>query len=199
MAASSDKPMFRALSYGDKWRVTRLVAKGEAPQDPRMAAAAVELAESCQSRGREVALHRGLAIVLILVGLALAILAAADGDALVMSAMGLIVLSNVAQFAFNPMTRPKNVARSLEASRRVSATGSWTRVPLLTHCDSEPTSASNARRLTRTYRRRSALSAFEARAPFFASSSATPFCSLEIRANLTPPFCTGPSALRPPP
>lgn len=124
MAASNDKPMFRALSYGDKWRVTRLVAKGEAPQDLRMAAAAVELAESYQSRGREVPLHRGVAIVLILVGLALAVLAAADGDALVMSAMGLLVLSNVAQFAFNPMTRPNNVARSLEASRRVSAAGS---------------------------------------------------------------------------
>lgn len=124
MAASNDKPTFRALPYRDKWRVTRLVAKGEAPQDARMAAAAVELAEGCQSRGREVPLHRGLAIVLILGGLALAVLAAADGDALVMSAMGLLVLSNVAQFAFNPMTRPKNVARSLEASRRVSAAGS---------------------------------------------------------------------------
>jgi hypothetical protein len=125
VAASNDKPTFRALSYGDRWRVTRLVAKGEAPQDPRMAAAAVELAESYQGRGRgEASLHRGLAIVLILVGLALAVLAAADGDALVMSAMALVVLSNVAQFAFNPMTRPRNVARSLEASRRVSAAGS---------------------------------------------------------------------------
>ncbi len=32
---------FRALSFGERWRVTRLVAKGEAPRDPRMAAAAV--------------------------------------------------------------------------------------------------------------------------------------------------------------
>lgn len=90
-----------------------------------MAAAAIELAESCQSRGREVPLHRGLAIVLILVGLVLAVLAAADGGALVMSAMGLLVLSNVAQFAFNPMTRPKNVARSLEASRVSAAEATW--------------------------------------------------------------------------
>lgn len=125
VAASNDKPTFRALSYGDRWRVTRLVAKGEAPQEPQMAAAAVELAESYQGRGRgEASLHRGLAIVLILVGLVLAVLAAADGDALMMSAMALLVLSNVAQFAFNPMTRPRNVARSLEASRRVSAAGS---------------------------------------------------------------------------
>jgi hypothetical protein len=51
---------------------------------------------------------------------ALAILAAADGDALLMSAMALIALTNFAQLAFNPVLRPKNVARSLEASRRVS-------------------------------------------------------------------------------
>jgi Flp pilus assembly protein TadB len=121
VAASDDMPTFQALSYGEKWRVNRLVAKGEAPQDPRMAAAAVELAERCRRREREASLHRGLAIVLIVVGLALAVLAAAHGDALLMSAMALIALTNVAQFAFNPMTRPKNVARSLEASRRVAA------------------------------------------------------------------------------
>jgi hypothetical protein len=87
-----------------------------------MAAAAVELAESCQNSG-EMPLYRGVAILLILVSLALAVWAAADGDALLMSAMALVALSGVAQFAFNPMTRPKNVARSLEASRRVSAAG----------------------------------------------------------------------------
>jgi hypothetical protein len=116
---------FQALSYGEKWRVARLVAKGEAPQDPGMAAAAVELAESYQRKGRgERTLHRFLAIALILVGVALAILAAADGDALLMSAMALIALTNVAQLVFNPMLRPKNVARSLEASRRGSVAGS---------------------------------------------------------------------------
>jgi hypothetical protein len=34
--------------------------------------------------------------------------------------MALVVLTNVAHLAFNPMARPQNVARSLEASRRVS-------------------------------------------------------------------------------
>lgn len=116
---------FQALSYGEKWRVTRLVAKGEAPNDPRMAAAAVELAKRYQRKGRnEATLHRFLAIALIVVGVTLAILAATDGDALVMSAMALIALTNVGQLAFNPMLRPKNVARSLEASRRISAAGS---------------------------------------------------------------------------
>jgi hypothetical protein len=124
MAASDDMRTFKALSYGEKWRVTRLVAKGDAPHDPRLAAAAVELAENCQRKGTvKRRCIEGLAIVLIIAGVALAVLAAADGDALAMSAMALLVLSNVAQFAVNPMTRPQNVARSLEASRRVSAAG----------------------------------------------------------------------------
>jgi hypothetical protein len=50
VAAPDDMWTFKALSYGERWRVTRLVAKGEAPSDPPMAAAAVELAESCQRR-----------------------------------------------------------------------------------------------------------------------------------------------------
>lgn len=90
-----------------------------------MAAAVVELAERYQRRGRGApALHRLLAIALILIGVVLAILAAADGEVLLMSAMALIVLTNVAQMAFNPVLRPKNVARSLEASRRGSVAGS---------------------------------------------------------------------------
>jgi hypothetical protein len=72
----------------------------------------------------EPTLHRFLAIALILVGATLAILAAADGDTLLMSAMALIALTNVGQLVFNPMLRPKNVARSLEASRRVLVAGS---------------------------------------------------------------------------
>jgi Flp pilus assembly protein TadB len=118
-------PKFNALSYGEKWRVTRLVAKGEAPDDQQMASAAVELAESYQRRGRgNATLHRSLAIALVIVGVALAIVAAAGGDALVMCAMALIALTNLAQLAFNPALRPKNVDRSLEASRRVSGAGS---------------------------------------------------------------------------
>lgn len=125
VAASDDMQTFHALSYREKRRVTRLVAKGEAPHDPRMAAAAVELAERYQRKGRDKSmLHRFLAIALILVGVGLAIAAAADGDVLLMSAMALIALTNVGQLLFNPMLRPKNVARSLEASRWVSAAGS---------------------------------------------------------------------------
>lgn len=117
-------PTFRALSYGEKWRVTRLVAKGEAPHDPRMVAAAVELAESYQQR-ESVAprLFRWLAFALIPGAGAVAIIAAIDGDAPVLIAMALVVLTNVGHLVFNPAARPQNVARSLEASRRVSVAG----------------------------------------------------------------------------
>jgi hypothetical protein len=115
---------YQALSYGEKWRVTRLVARGEAPHDARMATAAVELAESYRRKGRNPALHRFLAITLVLVGVGLAALAATDGKLLVMSSMALVALTNVGQLALNPMLRPKNVARSLEASRRVLIAGS---------------------------------------------------------------------------
>lgn len=121
MTASDDMRTFQALSYGEKWRVTRLVAKGRAPDDPRRAAAAVELAERYQRR-RHVAptLLRWLAIAVILGSLAVAILSAAGGDALLAITMALLVLTNVAHLAFNPLVRPQSVARSLEASRRVS-------------------------------------------------------------------------------
>jgi hypothetical protein len=89
-----------------------------------MAAAAVELAERYQRKGlSESTLYRFLVIALILIGVAFAILAAADGDALLMIATALVALTNAAHLAFNPMLRPKDVARSLEASRRVSAIG----------------------------------------------------------------------------
>lgn len=127
MTPSDQIRTFRALSYGDRWRVTRLVAKGEAPRDPGLAAAAVELAENYQRKGAATpTLFRGLAIVLILAAAALGILAATDGDIAVMSAMALIMLTNLGHLAFNPAARPQSVGRSLEASRRISAQGEGT-------------------------------------------------------------------------
>jgi hypothetical protein len=125
MASSDEMQTYRALSRGEKWRVTRLVAKGEAPDDPGMAAAAVELAESYQRReGGTSTLFRWVAIILVLIAGGLGVLAAAKGDVLLTIAMALLALTNVAHLAFDPAARPENVARSLEASRQVSAAGS---------------------------------------------------------------------------
>jgi len=115
-------PTFKSLSYGDRWRVNRLLARGGAPADPRMAAAAIELAESCQDRmANQSALVRWLPVVAgVLLGAA-TIYFAIEGDTLVAVLNGIAAATNFAQLVLNPMFRPRNVARSLEASRQVSA------------------------------------------------------------------------------
>ncbi len=120
-AASDDMQAFQALSFCDKWRVRRFLAKGEAPINPRMVSAAVELAESYQRQGRNFTLmHWGPTILVVGFGTA-TIFAAVKGDALMAIFDALIVLGWVGHLMFNPMFRPRSVARSLEASRRVIA------------------------------------------------------------------------------
>jgi hypothetical protein len=89
-----------------------------------MAAAAVELAESYQRRGQvATTLARWLPIAVVIGAGAAGVLNAANGEASLAIVMALVVLVNVGHLTLNPMTRPKNVARSLEASRRVSTVG----------------------------------------------------------------------------
>lgn len=109
---------FKALSFGDKWRVSRFVYHGEAPKDPRLAAAAIELAESYQ-RQRFAGWLRWLAVVVAVGATFAAILTAVDGEPLQAGVLGLVALTNIGHLAFNPATRPQSVARSLEASRQL--------------------------------------------------------------------------------
>lgn len=111
---------FEALPFADKWRVGRHVFHGKAPQDPRLAAATVELAQRYQQHewARWV---RVLLLVVIVVSIAAAIQGAVNGDPVVALVSGLVALTNLAQFALNPATRPKNVQRSLEAPRHIAA------------------------------------------------------------------------------
>jgi len=89
-----------------------------------MAAAAIELAENCQDRMvAQSALVRRLPVIAgVLLGAA-AIYFAIEGDALVAVLNGIAATTNFAQLILNPMFRPRNVARSLEASRQVVALG----------------------------------------------------------------------------
>jgi hypothetical protein len=123
-AASDDMQAFEALSYGDKWRVRRFLARGEAPSNPQMAAAAVELGKSYRGRDRNnfTLMRWGPTIFAVGFGAA-TISAVAKGDALTAILDALIVLGWVGHLMFNPMCRPRSVARSLEASRRVVASG----------------------------------------------------------------------------
>jgi hypothetical protein len=115
---------FKALSWGDKLRVSRHLARGQAPADPLLATAAVELAESYPRQGRflAAAMRWFPLISLPLFGLA-AIFAAVEGDHFGLVLYGLWVVGNLAQLVLNPVTRPKNMARALEAAKRVAASG----------------------------------------------------------------------------
>ena len=72
---------YDALSSGDKWRIARRLTQGKAPDDPRMAAAAIELAESYRHQGRVYgALVRWLPVMMAVVLSATVISGADDGD-----------------------------------------------------------------------------------------------------------------------
>ena len=113
---------FQALSYADKWRVTWLLGRGEAPGTPRMATAAIELGESYRRQGRiHTALVRWLPAAMIIVFGFIALPAAVAGDALMAIAYVAIVVGSVGHLIFNPAIRPSKVAKALEASKRVIA------------------------------------------------------------------------------
>jgi len=111
---------FKALSFGDRWRARRHVYRGEAPADPRMAAAAIALAERYQRNNEMQALRWG-APFLAIGGLCLAIWGAIEGDVLAVVIWGFTGLGWAGHLMLNPATRPKMVARSLQASRQVVA------------------------------------------------------------------------------
>jgi hypothetical protein len=119
---SKKTQIFNALSYGDKVRVTRCLVQGKAPDDPRLATAAVELAESYRHQSRvHAAFMRWSPVLTAVVLSALTIPAAIAGDLPMAIAFFLVALCSIAYIVFDPAARPKNVARSLEASRQVAA------------------------------------------------------------------------------
>jgi hypothetical protein len=113
---------FQALPYREKLRISRCLIRGEAPTDPRLAAAAVELAEKYQRQSRSAsAFMRWGPAFIILCSTFLMIAAIDKGDGLVAISSAVVILGHLAQYAFNPATRPKNTARAMEASKRVAA------------------------------------------------------------------------------
>lgn len=116
---------FEALPIVDKWRIARCLSRGEAPDDPRMAVAAIELAESYRRRGRVYAtVTRWLPVVMVVVFSSITIPAAIGGDVEMAILFGLFVLGSIGHLVFNPALRPKNIVRSLEASQQVLTPGS---------------------------------------------------------------------------
>jgi hypothetical protein len=101
---------FRALSYRDMWRVSMCLRRGEAPDEPRLAAAAVDLAEGYRRQGRvKAALISWYPLVAIVwLGL-LSISIAARGDEWVLIPYVLVVPLGIAGFLLDPGCRPQNV------------------------------------------------------------------------------------------
>jgi hypothetical protein len=115
---AEDMETFRSLSYGDKWRLRGCVFRGEAPDDPRLAPAAVELAEGYQRQDRRFrGVGRWFPAVMGVAFVLLALVGAIKGEMVSTVLYALIALGHLAQYAFNPATRPKHVARALSASR----------------------------------------------------------------------------------
>jgi hypothetical protein len=133
----SDERMqaYEALSYRDKLRVGRCVARGEAPREPRLAIAAVELAESYERRSPAFsAFIRWWPLFLIVPNVYLAIANWADGDRLGSMLYMLIVLGAVWSYMFDPGLRPGNTARLFSDAAGVELTPVSSRTtPHVTH------------------------------------------------------------------
>lgn len=113
-------PKFRELSSFDQFRVCRFLTRGEAPDDPELAAITLDAAGSYQTKSRVLAaLLRWWPMVLALFLIVFALPGALDGQVEMFIFLLFIALGVVGNIMLNPWTRPKNVARSLEASRRV--------------------------------------------------------------------------------
>lgn len=116
---------FKALSYRDKVRVGRCLARGQAPDDRQLAAAAVDLAESYQRKSPgHLALVRWLPVIFMVIGGFGVALNAIGDDQLGAIVYGLYLPMGLAYLACSPITRPKNMAKGLEASRRIVSAGS---------------------------------------------------------------------------
>jgi hypothetical protein len=120
-------PNYTALPLRDKRRVLACVRRGQAPPDPRLAAAAVELAEASQRQGRGPLVAFWLPLGVAIALGAAAVLTAARGDLLLAGLLALGALLNIAHLAISPMARPRNVARSLRASRDLLGSSSQSR------------------------------------------------------------------------
>lgn len=84
-----------------------------------MAAAAVDLAEGYRRRGR---LASSYALILVVIPGCLSIVAAINGDWWMLALFALPALFGLATLLLDPGRRPKNLARSLQASRRMLPT-----------------------------------------------------------------------------
>lgn len=113
-------PKFRELSSFEQFRVCRFLTRGEAPDDPGLAAITLDAAGRYQTKSRVLAvLFRWWPMVLALFLVIFALPGALDGQVEMVIFLLFIALGVVGNITLNPWTRPKNVSKSMEASRRI--------------------------------------------------------------------------------
>lgn len=115
-------PKFRELSSFDQFRVCWYLTRGDSPDDPELAAVTLGAARGYQIRSRALtALLGWWPVVLAVVLIAWVLPGALSGQAGMVFLLLLIVMGVVANFLLNPWTRPKNVAKSMEAAGLTAA------------------------------------------------------------------------------
>jgi hypothetical protein len=117
----SDEHMqeFRALALRNKLRICWDLARGKAPDDPGMAPAAVELAESYGRQSRfYIWVMRWMPLFMVVVFGYVTASQFADGDQTLLFPYAAIVAIAIGNLLINPLAWPKNMARALDASRR---------------------------------------------------------------------------------
>jgi hypothetical protein len=112
-------PKFQALSSSEQLRVYRFLTQGESPHDRELAAVTLEVGEHYQAQPPiRTAVMRWGPIAFSLFFGAFTISGTLDGEIGYAILFALIVLGVIGNLMLNPASRPKNVARSVEASRR---------------------------------------------------------------------------------
>lgn len=115
-------PKFRELSSFDQFRVFRFLTRGDAPDDPELAAITLDAAGRYQTQSHVLAaLFRWWPMVLALLLIVPTLPGALDGQVMMVIFFLFIVLGVVGNIMLNPWTRPKSVAKSMEASKRIVA------------------------------------------------------------------------------
>jgi len=110
----------RNLSIINQYRVCWFLTRGEAPADPKLAAATLNVAGSYQARSRVLSALLGwFPVVLATSLIVFALPGALDGQVEKVILLAFIVLGLIVNVLFNPWTRPRNVVKSMEASRRI--------------------------------------------------------------------------------
>jgi hypothetical protein len=115
-------PKKNQLSVFDQFRVNRFLTRGEAPNDPELAATTLDVAERYQTKSRVLAaLFRWWPTVLAVPLILFTLPGALDGQGEMVIFFLFVVLGIVGNIMLNPWTRPGNVTKSMEASRRIVA------------------------------------------------------------------------------